>query len=85
MTIHLEIPEDVAAGLARIARSCGQSPEQVALAAIRRHVSPFAEHDRLMAPTYAAMQAGGIDEDDAVDAFEAEKHAMRRERRASGQ
>jgi hypothetical protein len=84
MTIEIQLPNDLAEGLARLAKQSGLSEEQIALSAIRNRVSPFAELDRLMAPTYAALEAAGIDEDD-VEIFEAEKHALRRERQAEAQ
>lgn len=84
MTIQLQIPDDVAEGLTRLAKDSGQSLEQIAITAIRRRVSPFAELDKLMAPTYAAMQAEGINEEKAVEIFEAEKHALREERAVRG-
>jgi hypothetical protein len=85
MTIEIQLPNDLAEGLARLAKQSGLSEEQIALSAIRHRVSPFADIDRLMAPTYAAMKSAGIDEDDAVEIFEAEKHALRRERQAESQ
>ena len=84
MTIHLQLSDELAEGLARLAENSGQSPEQVALSAIRNRVASFAEIDRLMVPTYVAMKSAGIDEDNAVEMFEAEKHALRRERQAAG-
>jgi hypothetical protein len=83
MLIQLQLPEDLAEGLVRLAENSGQSPEQIAISAIRYQISPFAEIDRLMAPTFESMESSGIDEDAAVEIFEAEKHAMRRERQAA--
>lgn len=83
MTIQLQIPDDVAEGLTRLSQASGESPEEIALSAIRRRVSPFAKLDQLMAPSYAAMNFAGITEDEAIEIFEAEKHAMRAERAAA--
>ncbi len=82
-TIQLTIPDEVAAALVRVAKSRGQSAEEIAVSAIQKELTPFARLDELMAPTYAAMEAAGITEDEAVEHFEAVKHQLRRERRAA--
>jgi metal-responsive CopG/Arc/MetJ family transcriptional regulator len=85
VTIQVQIPDDLAAALNRIAVSRGKSVEEVALSAIQRDVEPFTHLDEIMAPTYAAMNARDETEDDAVEFFETIKHEIRHERRVSGQ
>lgn len=84
MTIHVEIPEPLAGKVAEAAKSQGKTPEDVVLDAIAKKLDPFARLDELMAPVYDRMQALGISEDEAVEDFEAEKHALRKERQAAG-
>jgi hypothetical protein len=84
MSILLEIPDGLAGELERVAKSRGSSAKEVALAAIEKEVEPFARLDELMTPSYAAMQAAGITEDEAVEDFERVKHQLRAERRAAG-
>lgn len=84
MSIHVEIPEPLAAKVADAAKSQGKSPEDVVLEAVAKGIDPFARLHKLMTPVYDRMKELGITEDEAVEDFEAEKHAMRRERRAAG-
>jgi hypothetical protein len=83
MTIHIEIPEPLAGKVATIAKSQGKTPEDVVLEAVANCLNPFAEVRELMTPVYDRMKQLGISEDEAVEDFEAEKHAMREERRAA--
>lgn len=85
MSIHVEIPEPLAEKVARAAKSQGKSPEDVVLEAVAGRLDPFARLHKLMTPVYDRMKELGISEDEAVEDFEAEKHALRRERRAAGQ
>lgn len=85
MTIHVEIPEPLAAKVAAAAKSQGKSPEDVVLDAVAKKLDPLARLDELMAPVHGRMQTLGITEDEAVEDFEAEKHALRRERRTVGE
>jgi hypothetical protein len=82
MTIHVDIPEALAAKVAIIAKATGKTPEDVVLDAVTKQVDPFAKVREMMAPVYERMEALGITEDEAVEDFEFEKHALRRERRA---
>jgi hypothetical protein len=81
MTIHVEITEPLAGRLATAAQSQGKTPEDIVLEAVAKRLDPFAEVRTLMVPVYDRMQQLGITEDEAVEDFEAEKHAMRQERR----
>jgi hypothetical protein len=84
MSIHVEIPEPLATKVTDAAKSQGKSPEDVVLDAVAKTIDPLAQLHEMMAPVYDRMKELGISEDDAVEDFEAEKHAMRRERRAAG-
>lgn len=84
MTIHVEIPEPLAGKVAEAARSQGKTPEAVVLDAVAKKLDPLARLDELMAPVYDRMQSLGISEDEAVEEFEAQKHALRQERQAAG-
>lgn len=84
MTMHVEIPEPLASKVAEVAKSQGTSPEELVLEAVAKRVDPFARLHELMTPVYDRMKELGITEDEAVEDFEAEKHALRRERRAAG-
>lgn len=84
MSIHVEIPEPLAAKVTDAAKSQGKSPEDLVLDAVAKNIDPLADIHELMIPVYNRMKELGISEEDAVEEFEAEKHAMRRERRAAG-
>ncbi len=83
MSIHVEIPEPLAEKITRLAKSQGKSPTDLVLQAVAEQVDPLARVHQLMTPVYERMQELGITEDEAVADFEAEKHALRRERRAA--
>src|SRR4051812_9307153 len=83
MSIQIEIPDPLADKVAQAAKSQGKSPTDVVLEAVAQRLDPFAHLHELMAPVYDRMKELGITEDEAVEDFEAEKHAMRRERRAA--
>lgn len=84
MTIHIEIPEPLAAKVAQAAKKQGKSPEDVVLDAVAKRLDPFAHLHGLMTPVYERMEQQGISEDEAVEDFEREKHALRSERQAAG-
>ena len=84
MSIHVEIPEPLAEKVAQAAMSQGKSPEAVVLEAVVDKFDPFAKLNVLLTPVYERMKELGITEDEAVEIFEAEKHAMRREQAAAG-
>lgn len=81
MDVH--IPDDLAAELQKKAQAIGADPEQVAILAIKKSLASEQPLDELLAPVREAFQQSGMSEDEAVELFEAEKHAMRDERRAS--
>lgn len=81
-TIQLEIPDELAKSLTRMAQSSGQTAEQVALTAIQQCVDPLARLNAALAPIRKAFPESGLTEDEAVEDFEREKHALRRERAA---
>ncbi len=83
MTIHVDIPEPLAGKVAKAAQAEGKTPEDVILEAVARRVDPLTRLNTALAPIRAAFQESGLSEDEAVELFEAEKHAMRRERAAA--
>lgn len=85
MSIHVEIPDPLAAQVAVFARSKGKTPEDVVLDAVARQVDPLAHLREAMAPVYRRMEELRITEDEAVEDFDELKHQLRRERRAAGQ
>lgn len=80
MTIQVEIPESLAAKVSAAAKFQGTSPEAVVLDAVVRTLDPLAELDSALAPVRQAFLESGVSEDEAVEEFEREKHALRRER-----
>jgi len=82
MSIHIEIPEPLAEKVARAAKSQGKSAETVVLEAVASQLDPLARLNAALAPIREAFLASGLTEDEAVEDFEREKHAMRRERAA---
>lgn len=82
MSIHVEIPEPLAEKVARAAKSQGKSAEAVVLEAVASQLDPLGRLNAALAPIRTAFQESGLTEDEAVELFEAEKHALRRERAA---
>lgn len=82
MSIHVEIPEPLAEKVARAAESQGKSAETVVLEAVASQLDPLARLNAALAPIRQAFLESGISEDEAVEDFEREKHALRRERAA---
>jgi hypothetical protein len=80
MTIHVAIPDPLAAKVARAAKTQGKSPEDVVLEAVAERVDPLSRLNLLLTPVRQAFEESRLTEDEAVDLFEAEKHAMRAER-----
>lgn len=80
MIMHIEIPDALAEKLAAAAMSQGKSPQAVVLEAITNHLDPLSRLNAALAPIREGFQQSGFSEDEAVELFEAEKHAMRRER-----
>lgn len=85
MSIQVEIPEPLAAKVQQAAERQGRTPADVVLDAVAQRLDPLARFDQLMAPVYQRMQELGVSEDEAVEDFEAEKHALRKERQAASQ
>jgi hypothetical protein len=85
MSLQIEIPEPLAEKVEQAAQRQGRTATDVVLDAVAERLDPLARLDQLMAPVYQRIQELGISEDEAVEDFEAEKHALRRERRAAGQ
>jgi hypothetical protein len=83
MTIHVEIPEPLAEKVTRAAKSQGKSPQDVVLQAVADRVDPLSRLNAALAPVRQAFQESGLTEDEAVELFEEEKHAMRAERQAN--
>jgi hypothetical protein len=83
MSLHLVIPDPLAAKVAQAAKLQGKSPEDIVLEAIAKRLDPLGRLNEALAPIREAFQASGLSEDEAVELFEAEKHAMRRERDAA--
>jgi hypothetical protein len=83
MTIRVEIPEPLAEKVARAAKTEGKSPEDVVLEAVAKRVDPLSRLNAALSPIRKAFEDSGLTEDEAVELFEAEKHAMRAERRAA--
>lgn len=84
MVIRVDIPADVECKLRRQAELCGRSINELAVLAIRRGISAY-EREQQLAPIRQAFATSGMTEDEAVELFEHEKHALRRERREPAQ
>jgi predicted transcriptional regulator len=76
MALVIEIPDELAVQLEEHAAATGSVPEKVAIGAIQRQLHA----DELLERSLAFAESG-MTEEEAVELFEAEKHAMRRERR----
>jgi hypothetical protein len=85
MSLSVTIPDDLADQLVRTAHATGKTPEEVAVVAIRRNLLVSAKINDALAPIREAFQDSGLTEDEAVELFEAEKHALRQEQVASCQ
>ncbi len=82
MSLHLVIPDPLAKGLEARAAASGVTAEDVAISAIKRELaSPSL--DEVLAPARKAYEESGMSEDESFEFLEAEKHAMREERRAA--
>jgi hypothetical protein len=81
MTLSVTIADELAEELARAAQAVGKTPEEVAVSAIRRNLLATAKLNETLAPIRHSFQKSGLSEDEAVEQFEAEKHAMPRARR----
>ena len=81
--MDLHIPDDLAAELQKKAAASGSDPAELAVLAIRRTISSDRRLEELLRPVREAFRSSGMTEDQAVELFDAEKHAMRQERRSS--
>lgn len=79
--MRVEIPDDVAKEVLETAQATGSDPDTVAVAAIRRGLEAREKLEELLRPAREAFEASGLSEDEAVELFEAEKHALRQARR----
>jgi hypothetical protein len=78
MPLTIEIPDDLASELRQQAAERGAPPEEVALTVLRRTLAADRRLNESLAPIREAFEQSGMTEDEAVELFEAEKHAMRR-------
>jgi hypothetical protein len=78
--MRVEIPDELAKELCETAEALGAEPDKVALAAIRRGLEARAKLEEMLISVREAFQASGLSEDEAVELFEAEKHALRHDR-----
>jgi predicted transcriptional regulator len=85
MSLVIEIPDELAKQLVQRAAEIGTAPEKVAINAIERQIRAEESLKQALEPIRQAFRESGLTEDEAVELFEAEKHAMRRERRAKCQ
>ena len=85
MSLSVTIPDELAEELSRTARAAGKTPEEVAVTAIRRNLMATARLNEALAPIRAAFENSGLTEDQAVELFEAEKHALRKEKLGNGE
>lgn len=76
MTLH--IPDDLARVLADRASAAGQDMEAFAVSQLRASLSKQQSLEETLRPTREAFEQSGMTEDEAVELFEEEKHAMRR-------
>ncbi|TWT73637.1 hypothetical protein Pla123a_35250 [Posidoniimonas polymericola] len=81
MTLH--IPDDLAKQLADQASAAGVDYEAFVVSQLRASVSQAkasqqADLNEVLSPVREAFEQSGMTEDEAVELFEQEKHAMRR-------
>jgi len=77
MTIQVDIPEPLAEKVTRAAKAQSKSPEDVVLEAVAKQLDSLGRLNTALAPIRQAFAESGLTEDEAVDLFEAEKHALR--------
>lgn len=80
MSLHVEIPEPLAARVAEKARSQGKSPQDLVLQAVTQSVDPFARLDELAAPDRFAAEET---DEEMSEYLEKAKHRLRQERRTA--
>ena len=81
MSISLPISDEVEKALREQARDAGVSAETLAAQIVERSVRTIAELRAITAPMNEAFKASGMTEDELSELLEAEKHAMRAERK----
>lgn len=81
MCLMIPLSEKVEAALRRQAEEAGMAAEVLAARLVEGALARVEELRAITAPVHEAFKASGMTEDEAVELFEAEKHAMRRERR----
>ena len=78
MGLHVHLPDDLADQVTARASAVGTDPEQFVVGVVRSTLAQRRRLDELLAPIHEAFEASGMTEDEAIELFEAEKHAMRR-------
>lgn len=78
MSMHVEIPDDVAKLVEKHAAETGAAPDVVAIRAIRRTLLSDEMLTETLRPIREAFARSGMTEDELGDLLETEKHAMRR-------
>lgn len=84
MSLHLVIPDPLAAKVTAAAESQGKRPEDLVIEAIETKLNPLARLDELFAPVRVRVAELGESEDDVMDFLEEVKHDLRREKRTAG-
>jgi hypothetical protein len=78
MSMRVEIPDDLAKLLLERADATGTAADEIVLGAIRRSLELEVYREESVASVRKAFADSDMTEDEAVELFEAEKHAMRR-------
>ncbi len=81
MCLSIPLSGPLEAALRKQAEEEGVSPEILAARLVEHAVRRLEETNAALAPIRAAFRSSGMTEDEAVELFEAEKQAMRKERR----
>ena len=84
MCLSISLSDHLEAALRKQAKEEGVSPEVLAARLVEHSVRRLEETNAALAPIREAFLASGMTEDEAVELFEQEKHAMRKERREKG-
>jgi hypothetical protein len=81
MVMQVDVPSELAKEIQKTALAAGVEPERVAVAAMRRGLEARETLEAMLRPVREAFENSGLSEDEAVELFELEKHALRRARR----
>lgn len=84
MCLLISLSEKVEAALRQQARHAGVPTEDLASRMLGGMIQQVQDLRAITAPVHEAFKASGMTEDEAVEVFENEKHAMRAERRKTG-